>query len=95
MTKTLVTQKYLLSKKKGIQHIQIPDLATIIHVGEQCGCLYFWAIMDPTNKIIERDFEVIETNETFEMDMSTKYIGIILTDHNMRSFHVIERCKKL
>ena len=53
--------KYELSSK-----VLLPEGSLVLKAGIQSGGMYIWALIDPKQPLIERNFEIVGTGHPFE-----------------------------
>lgn len=83
--------KYALGMHRDVS-ISMPVGANILSVGAQKNEMFLWALVNPTNKPVYRDFVILGTGHTYEGDPG-KFIGTIHLHNSQLIFHVFERGK--
>lgn len=68
-------------KPSSIIEIEMPVGARIIHVQDQLGEAYMWAIVDPAAPLEKRSFRIVMTGEDFERTPG-EYVGSFQIDGN-------------
>lgn len=83
--------KYQLEKEQNV--IMMPENAEILSAHSQNDIPCIWALVNPDDRLMERQFEVIATGRTIPYDMGTerRFIGTVLTHGGMLVFHIFER----
>lgn len=71
--------KYLLEQNPmALQEVAMPDNATVLHVGEQFGSLYAWAMVNEHATKVNYKFFVLGTGVPIDhMEMGCKFAGTV------------------
>jgi hypothetical protein len=67
---------------------EMPRGARVLHVGEQYGRLYLWALVDPTQPLQRRQFVVRGTGG--DVPDGLTYLGTAFFGHGAIVLHVFE-----
>ena len=85
-----VIYKYPL-KEQGIQYIEMPQGAVIVHVGNQFGKICLWAIVDPTAPAAKHGICIVGTGTVFQNQNSEmQHLGTVHLQDGVVMFHVFE-----
>jgi len=71
----------------GIQSINIPQGGSILTAQTQNGRVCVWALVDPSQKSVIKEFEVVATGQPFESE-SKRYINTVQISWTV--WHVFE-----
>lgn len=80
--------KYEL-KVDGVQKINMPEGAKILTVQTQFDNPCIWALVNPTNTLTVRNFEIYGTGHNIQIG-SRQYIGTFQVNSGFLIFHVFE-----
>lgn len=71
--------------------VKMPRGARLLHVGEQCGEIFLWAMMDPNTEFVVRRIAVRGTGHPCDESLfDAPHIGTVFTQSNL-VFHLFDR----
>jgi hypothetical protein len=71
--------KYMLDQNPtALQYVEMPAGATVLHVGEQYGQLYVWAMVIPEATVVKYKFFVLGTGEDIgHLELVCHFLGSV------------------
>jgi hypothetical protein len=81
--------KYVLDNRPCRLTLFLPRGAEILHVANQNGQIFAWALVDPKQDLLFREIEIVGTGNSLDTHSSRKYIGTVHLDPFV--WHVFER----
>lgn len=75
----MMIYKYPLKQDPtALQYVEMPASAMMLHVGEQYGELYVWAMVIPEATNVNYKFFVLGTGENIgHLEMASKFLGSV------------------
>jgi len=79
-----------------IKSIEMPHGSKILHLNVQNGIPCIWALVDPTNFSIKRNFYIVGTGHPIDRQNNENllYLGTFLLNNDSLVFHLFEITKE-
>jgi hypothetical protein len=88
----MTVYKYKLSRNQATL-VELPLGAEALTIAVQCGDIYLWALVDPTQPNETRTFEVYGTGHNMP-NYTRKFINTFFVNNGEYVFHAFEQCPK-
>lgn len=72
----------------GMAVVSLPKQAPILHVGEQDGVIFIWALVDMSEITVPRYFRIYGTGFAFKDEV--QHVGSVIVDDGRLVWHVFE-----
>ena len=77
----------------GVQEIEMPKGAQVIHVGVQAETICLWAIVDPARPVERRSFAILATGQPDFDPAIVQHLGSVIMTGGALVWHVFEPAK--
>lgn len=74
----------------GVQFIELPRYADILHAGEQGGDLCIWYKCDPSEPTRKREIHIYGTGHEMTSEVEYKHISTVVMSQGFLVWHVFE-----
>lgn len=78
-------------KMQGVQTLDIPEGAVILHIELQYGQVCVWALVNPKAKKTHRTFAMYGTGQLLDVSAEEEHIFTFSQDEGSFIWHVFER----
>lgn len=84
---TKTVWKFKLERKSPVI---MPSNGQLLYAKEQGGGIFIWALVNPTNKTVERHFKIYNTGDDILDSDKLEYFGTAMRNSGNRVHHVFE-----
>lgn len=81
----MMIYKYpLVQDPTSLQYVKMPANAKVLHVGEQHGELYVWAMINPNATVVNYKFFVLGTGQDIgHLEMVCKFLNSVQMENGL------------